>query len=168
MTARHEESARTSAAGSRTSRLGAGAGWGLVATVVMSAVMVLGMVTGVSPLPKPIPAALVATTLGPLPQPGLLALAAVAHLAYGGAAGAVLAGLIRRVNVWVAAAYGIVLWTLMGLVWLPYVGWGLFGTAVTPKVAVATLVLHLVYGVVLGLLLGRHGVSRSADGGEQT
>jgi hypothetical protein len=27
---------------------------------------------------------------------------------------------------------------------------GLFGTAITPKIAVATLVLHLIYGVTLG------------------
>ena len=47
------------------------------------------------------------------------------------------------------------MWVLMGVVFLPVVGWGLFGTSITPQIAVATLVLHLVYGLTLGLLLDR-------------
>lgn len=106
-------------------------------------------------MPKPVPAALVAHTLGPLPEPGALVLAVIAHLAYGATVGALLAGFVSRITVWVGVGYGVVLWAVMGLVWLPYLGWGLFGTAQTPRVAVATLVLHLVYGSALGLLLDR-------------
>lgn len=135
--------------------MAAGAARGVVATVAMSAVMLIGVVTGAAPIPEPIPAALVTHTLGELPQPVLAVLAVAAHLAYGAAAGVVLAGLLRRVTVWRALAYAAVLWAVMGLVWLPYLGWGLFGTAVTPAVAVATLAPHLVYGLVLGLLLDR-------------
>jgi hypothetical protein len=43
----------------------------------------------------------------------------------------------------------------MGLVWLPHLGWGLFGTAITVEIALATLLLHLVCGLTLGLLLAR-------------
>lgn len=127
----------------------------MAATVAMSVVMLAGVVTGVSPMPKPIPAALISHTFGLPPGPGLVALAVAAHLAYGAVAGTVLAGLVRRATVWWATGYGVVLWAAMGLVWLPYLGWGLFGTAVTTKIAVATLVLHLIYGVTLGLLLNR-------------
>ena len=136
-------------------RLAVGSGWALLATVAVSVLMLAATATGISPMPQPIPAALVSHTLGAAPQPGVLALAVAAHLAYGAAAGAVLAGLVPRAGVWTGAAYGVLLWVLMGLVWLPYLGWGLFGTGVTPKIAVATLVLHLVYGITLGLLLGR-------------
>ncbi|HEX3647385.1 MAG TPA: DUF6789 family protein [Pseudonocardiaceae bacterium] len=136
-------------------RLLAGAGHGALATVAMSAVMVAGLAAGVSPMPKPVPVALVAHTLGMSPGPALLVLAAAAHLAYGTVAGAVFAGLVRRVAVWQAVVFAVVLWVLMGLVWLPYLGWGVFGTGLTPKIAVATLVLHLVYGLTLGLLLAR-------------
>ncbi|GAA5126549.1 hypothetical protein GCM10025762_54270 [Haloechinothrix salitolerans] len=121
----------------------------------MSVLMLAGVASGVAPMPKPIPAALVAETFGALPESARLVLAVVSHLGYGAVAGAVLAVLVRRVNIRVATGYGAVLWALMGLVWLPYLGWGLFGTAVTPKIAVATLVLHLVYGITLGLLLDR-------------
>ena len=47
---------------------------------------------------------------------------------------------------------------------LPALGWGLFGTAVTPRVAVATLALHLVYGAVLGWTLDRDGATASHPG----
>lgn len=143
-----------------TTELTAGAVWGAPATVVMGVVMLAATATGISPMPRPIPAALVSHALGRSPGPLLVTLAVTAHLAYGAVAGAVLAGFVRRVTVWRAAGYGVVLWVLMGLVWMPYLGWGLFGAGVTPKIAVATLVLHLVYGVTLGLLLDRRRTGR--------
>lgn len=135
-------------------RLAVGAGWGVVATVVMSALMIAGVLTGISPMPKPIPVALVAHILGGgLPMPALVALGVLAHLAYGAAGGAILAGLVRHVTPTRALGYAVLLWALMDLVWLPYLGWGLLGTAITPKIALATLILHLLYGLTLGLLL---------------
>ncbi|ASU84083.1 hypothetical protein CDO52_15960 [Nocardiopsis gilva YIM 90087] len=142
----------------------AGIGWGALATVAMSVPMLAATATGISPMPKPVPMALVSHGLGAVPEPGAVALAATAHLAYGAAAGALLAGLFRRVTVLIGVAYATVLWALMGLVWLPYLGWGPFGTAETPKIAIATLVLHVVYGATLGLLLDR---SQSDGGGRR-
>lgn len=52
-------------------------------------------------------------------------------------------------------ALGVFLWLLMQVAVLPLIGWGLFGTAVTPAIAGATLVLHLIYGGVLGWGLAR-------------
>ena len=39
------------------------------------------------------------------------------------------------------------LWLGMGLVVLPFVGWGFFGPAITPVIAV---IFHLIYGVIDG------------------
>jgi hypothetical protein len=152
-----KDQSTTRGAGLSARRLVVGAGWGAVATLVMSALMLAGTAAGVSPMPKPVPVALVAHTLGSLPKPALLVLvlAVIAHLTYGASAGALLAGLVARVTVWVGVGYAVVLWAVMGLVWLPYLGWGLFGTAQTARIAVVTLVLHLVYGLTLGLLLDR-------------
>lgn len=136
-------------------RLTAAAGWGVVATLAMSVLMLLSVVSGLAPMPEPIPLALVKETVGVLPQPALMAVAAAAHLAYGALAAVVLAALAKRVSLPVGLGYGVVLWAVMGLVWLPYLGWGLFGTGITPIVVAATLVLHLVYGGTLGLLLDR-------------
>ncbi len=104
-------------------------------------------------MPKPIPQALVAHALGSVPKAALIGLAVLAHLGYGATAGAGDGaatghrGHGHRVR---RGAVGVV-----GLAWLPYLGWGLFGTGITAKIAAATVLLHLVYGTTLGLLLDR-------------
>lgn len=138
------------------SRFPSGFGWGIVATVVMSIPMIVGAIAGFLPMPRPIPAAIVGTILGQaLPRPVLMALAGGSHLAYGGIAGGALATIARPVTVMKGLGWGILLWIVMGVAWLPFLGWGLFGTGISPRVAVATLVLHLIYGVTLGWLVDR-------------
>lgn len=136
-------------------RFSGGFGWGVSATVAMSALMILGTLTGASPMPMPIPAAIVGKlTSGALPKPALMAAAAVLHLGYGGLWGGVLAaagGRTTRSGV----ALGAALWVLMGVAVLPWLGWGYFGTAQAPMIVLATLVLHLIYGATLGWGLGR-------------
>ena len=141
-------------------RLAGGFGWGVVATLAMSALMILGVLTGLSPMPAPIPAALVSKAVGGIlgagiPGPAIMILAAGAHLSYGGVAGAILAALTRSVTVWKGLGWGVVLWLIMQVAVLPLLGWGFFGAGITPLIAVATLVLHLVYGATLGLLMDR-------------
>lgn len=135
-----------------------GAGWGVLATVVMSVPMMIGMATGVALMPEPIPKALVTLVFGTgLPTPLLMALATGSHLAYGGFFGAVLVTLFPNAGLREGLMLGVLLWLVMELVVLPLLGWGVFGTAITPKIAVATLVLHLLYGATLGW-----GLCRSA------
>lgn len=137
-------------------RLSIAFGSGIIATVVMSIPMIVATVTGISPMPKPIPAAIIGTIFGPgLPKPLLLLLAAISHLLYGGFWAALFALVRRRHSVWSGLALGVLLWLIMEIIVLPALGWGLFGTAVTPKIAVATLVLHLIYGATTGYCLQR-------------
>jgi len=138
-------------------RLVTGFGWGVVATIAMSLLMIVGLATGMSPMPKPIPAAIVEQVLGQeTPKPLIMVLAAIAHLGYGGFWGAVLAATTRPVTIWKGVAMGLFLWLIMQVAVLPFLGWGVFGAAITPKIAVATLILHLVYGATLGWLLDRN------------
>ena len=144
-------------------RASMGVGWGVVATIGMSAVMITGQLSGLSPMPRPIPIALVSALLGSgLPKPALIALGATSHLVYGGLAAGVFALLVPRVTVRKGLLLGVALWLLMQLVWLPFLGWGVFGTAVTPKIAGATLVLHLVYGGLTGWLIDRRARGTAA------
>lgn len=137
-------------------RLFRGFGYGVTATIVMSMLVVLGGRSGLSPIPEPIPKAIVTAVLGVSePKPIGIGLAVGLHLAYGGAFGAVLADRVRPVTAAKGALLGIVLWVVMGLIVLPVLGWGIFGTTITPKIAVATFFLHLVYGTVLGGVLDR-------------
>lgn len=117
----------------------------------MSIPMAIGMGTGVAPMPEPIPAAIVTGLFGSgLAAPVLVVLAAGSHLGYGGVWGAVLGWGTSEVTIGTGLALGTGLWLLMQIAVLPLLGWGLFGTAITPAIAVATLVLHLIYGAVLG------------------
>lgn len=117
----------------------------------MSVLMLVGMGTGAAPMPEPIPRAIVTAIFGSgLPQPAIVGLALIFHLGYGGLWGAVLVRAAPPVTVAKGLGLGALLWLLMQLVVLPLLGWGLFGTGVTPAIAGATLVLHLVYGFVLG------------------
>lgn len=137
-------------------RFWSGAGWGVVATIAMSALMIAGVLTGMAPMPKPIPAAIVGKlTGGGLPEPATMALAVILHLGYGGFWGGAFAAVTRRVTIWRGIALGVFLWLIMQVFVLPFLGWGLFGTDQTPKIAVATLVLHLVYGATFGWLMSR-------------
>ncbi len=125
--------------------------YGLLATLGMTIVMLIGVGTSLSPMPSPIPVALAHWALGDLPKPVLMIAGGLAHFLYGGVAGAVLfAALRERVNVLWGMGFGILLWIGMQIIFLPLLGWGLFGSAVTPRIAVATLVLHLIYGAILG------------------
>ena len=130
--------------------------WGVVATIAMSIPMMIGMATGVAPMPEPIPKALVSLVFGAgLPAPLLMALSAGSHLGYGGVFGALLARLYPEAGIWEGLGLGVLLWLVMEIVVLPVLGWGFFGAAITPKIAVATLVLHLIYGAALGWGLRR-------------
>ncbi len=107
-------------------------------------------------MPIPIPVAIVGKVLGEgTPRLLLMVLGVLNHLTYGGFWGAVLAALTRPVTIWKGIGLGIFLWLIMQVAVLPFLGWGLFGMAITPAIAVATLVLHLIYGVTLGWLMDR-------------
>lgn len=129
-----------------------GFGLGVLATLGMTILMLLGVATKVSPMPHPIPVAIMAKFLGPAaPMPLLLVLGLTAHFLYGGVWGAVLWTAVPPLTVPKGVGLALLLWVVMLLAWLPFLGWGVFGSAITVKIAVATLVLHLVYGGVLGL-----------------
>lgn len=117
----------------------------------MSILMLFALVSGFSPMPQPIPKAVVVALLGTdTPKPLLMGFAIGLHLLYGGAFGALLTGFARSVTLTKGFGLGVALWILMQVTFLPFLGWGLFGTAITPKIGVATLVLHLVYGGTVG------------------
>ena len=130
--------------------------YGLLGTLLMSVIMLIGMGTGMSPIPEPIPAAIAKGLLGNVPQPVIMGFAVITHFGYGAFWGAVLFYWLQsRGTIWHGLGMGVFLWLIMELIVLPMLGWGVFGSAITPKIAVATLVLHLIYGGTLGWGLKR-------------
>lgn len=125
-------------------------GVGIVTAVVLSAIMVTGLKTGVSPMPKPLALAFATTlfdTKLPLPV-GLLF-----HVAW-----VTLWSVIYVVLFWDrltfgrALGLGLALWVLVLVAFFPYVGWGFLGLGVSPMLIVAALVSHVLFALVLWAL----------------
>lgn len=145
-------------------RFGAGFEAGAVGTLAMSVPMMLATLAGKSPMPRPIPNAIVRRVLGEDAPTALVGVATVvAHFGYGGTWGGVLAATSRRVSVKRGIGLGVTLWSVLGAVLMPRLGWGFFGRDVSKKVAPATLFLHVVYGAVVGSRLREDG-SATASG----
>lgn len=140
---------------------------GALGSLLMFIVMAVGIHgTGIAPFNVP-PSAAFLTKLGlnagPLPL--------VAHFGYGATWAVALAALYGSDASWkegLTLAGG--LWLFMMLVYSPFIGWGVFGFggaghSLPPgdplylgnpvKYVVSTLLLHVVYGVVIGTLVPR-------------
>jgi len=135
--------------------------YGLIATLLMTVIMLLGTVSGISPMPAPIPVVLVKTVFGAMPKPVLMILGFIAHFIYGGVAGGIFVLFFKKSFQRNGFLWGVILWLIMQIIFLPILGWGLFGSALTPKIAVATLILHLIYGGTLGYYLAKRNVPAS-------
>jgi hypothetical protein len=122
-------------------------GVGIVTALLLSAVMVPALKLGVSPFPRPLGLAFAETLLGralPLPV-GLLF-----HVTYVTFWSVVFVVLFRHnPSLRSALTLGLALWGLVLVVFFPVVGWGFLGLAVSPKLIVASLVIHLLFGVFL-------------------
>ena len=59
-------------------------------------------------------------------------------------------------------SFGIAAWILMMVVIMPMAGAGLFGLDMGMMAPVMTLMLHVIYGAVLGLVFGRLGIASAA------
>ncbi len=125
--------------------------FGIIGTFFMTLIMLIGMTTGISPIPEPIPVAIAETILGTAAQPALMIFGMVAHFAYGAVAGYILFAIAKDTKpILQGLGWGLLLWLIMHLLFLPFIGWGFFAGAVNVKVIPATLILHLIYGGILG------------------
>jgi hypothetical protein len=122
-------------------------GVGIVNGLLLSAVMVSAFKSGVSPLPKPVGLAFAETVLGgPLPLPVGL----VFHLAYVTFWSMAFVAFLREsLTLRNALVLALALWIGALVVFFPIIGWGFLGLAISPKLIVASLVPHVLFGVFL-------------------
>jgi len=128
----------------------AGVAAGVIATVVLSALMMLKGMMGMMPD---------LDVIGMLS--GMMGAAAaigwIAHFVIGAVYGLIFAGVFGTVDMGGAVlrgiGLGIVGWLVMMIVLMPMVGGGLFGLSMPSgmMVPVATLILHVIFGVVFGV-----------------
>ena len=128
---------------------------GLAATVVLSLLMVLKAMMGVMPqldLPK-----MLAGMLGSpdMPIVGWILHFAIGIVIYGVAIAALDDSLPGSSRVGHGIMLGVIGWLVMMVVLMPMVGAGLFGMNMGVMAPVMTLVLHLIFGAVLGWMYGK-------------
>jgi hypothetical protein len=133
-----------------------GLGWGAVATVVMGAATLLAMALHLWPLARPLSVLGAQAALGSgRALPWLFLTAALVQLVYGALCGGLLSLLSEPVTMASALGLGLLRWFGTQVLVLPALGWTEFGLALTPSIALVTLIPHLAYAVSLGWLMGR-------------
>jgi hypothetical protein len=132
--------------------IGKGILGGLVATVVLSAIMMMKDAMGVMPQLNIIQ--MLATMMGVSAAIGW-----VMHFMIGGLWGLLFALAYRVVpggsHVRKGIVFGIGAWLMMMVAVMPMAGAGLFGMAMGMMAPVMTLMLHIIFGAVLGLVHGK-------------
>jgi uncharacterized membrane protein YagU involved in acid resistance len=130
-----------------------------VATGVLSVLMVMKGAMGLMPELNPI--GMISHMLG-APMPVGWAMHFMIGIVWG-IAYALIARNLPGGPVWVKGAlFSVAPWLLMMIVMMPMAGAGLFGMAHGMPAPVMTLVLHLVFGAVLGLTYGARASSLNA------
>lgn len=124
---------------------------GFIATIVLSALMIAKSFAGLAPQLNAIH--MLAGILGSGPAGGW-----IAHFVIGTIFWGVLYALLDPSLPgphWIRGAiFSIGPWLLMMVIVMPVAGAGLFGMHIGPVAPVATFMLHIVYGVVLGATYG--------------
>lgn len=141
-----------------------GAAWGLTATVVMTAVMVVGALVFRSSFARPPFPYLFIDHLMPHAGGGATAaLTVVAHFAFGALMGLLFSFFSEPMTRAKGVGFATLVWAVMQVIFVPWLGWGDFAfmhsSAFIQSSAWAfilyTLVLHMIYGVTLGVLGAR-------------
>lgn len=132
---------------------------GFVATVVLSAIMIMKSIMGLMPDVNAIAmlTAMANNMLGTPPTPlvGWLIHLLIGTVLWGLLFGA-LYGRLPGDKPWVKGiVFSIGAWLIMMIVLMPMAGAGLFGLGIGIHAPIATLVLHLIYGAVLGAVFGQ-------------
>ena len=141
-----------------------GAAWGLTATVVMTAVMVIGALVFRSSFARPPFPYLFVDHL--MPQAGAGATAAftvLTHFAFGALMGMLFAFFSEPMTLAKGVGFGTLVWSVMQVIFVPWLGWGDFAFIHSGAFVHSsawsflwyTLILHMVFGVTLGLLGAR-------------
>ncbi len=122
-------------------------GVGVAVSILTATFMAAGIKSGVSPLPKSLGLAFAETVLGrtlPLPV-GLLF-----HTVWTTAFSVLYVILFRDALTFMRALWlAIALWLLVLVFFFPFVGWGFFGFAVSPKMIAGAAVPHLLFAIFL-------------------
>ena len=126
---------------------------GLAATVALSVIMVAKGMMGLMPELNVI--AMLSAMMQSAPIVGWIAHFMVGMLAWGVGFVLVSGILPGRTSLGKGISFGIAAWVMMMLVIMPMAGAGFFGLKMRMMAPVMTLMLHVIYGAVLGSVYGK-------------
>jgi hypothetical protein len=128
---------------------------GLIAAIITTIINLAGRAAGV--LSEAMDLKLMAEfAIDPAAHPaGALALGSVIHIIAGGVVGSIYAFLVRSYTAKSGLFFMLAFWLVMMLVVSPLAQRGLFGIKLGLAFPIATLILHVVFGAVMGSLAQR-------------
>lgn len=126
---------------------------GFVATVVLSAMMLIKGAMGVMPGLDPIQ--MIAGMVGASAAVGWLGHFLIGTIAWGGGFAVLNSVIPTDSQMMKGILFGIAAWLLMMVATMPMAGAGFFGLGIGIMAPVLTLVLHVVFGAVLGGVYAR-------------
>jgi uncharacterized membrane protein YagU involved in acid resistance len=98
-----------------------------------------------------------------LSRPTHTALTIVGHFGYGASVGALYGAFARRPQISTAIVYGLAVWSISYLGWLPAIGLHQHASKEPQERNFLMVVAHVVWGLTLGLLLRRQNAVRGDD-----
>lgn len=118
---------------------------GIISGVLLAVIQSVTHKVGISPIPKPVSLVFADKLLGvKLSLPIGLSF----HVAYITFWSGVIVAVFRKKLTFMKIFWtALFMWLILLTVFFPFIGWGIFGAAVGPKVVVAALVLHLLFAV---------------------
>ncbi len=140
--------------------LSRGLGAGLAATLVLSIIMVAKGMMGLMPELNVI--AMLSNMMKSPPVVGWVVHFMIGALAWGLGFVAVFQILPGKTDIAKGISFGIAAWLMMMLAVMPMAGAGFFGMKMGMVAPVMTLMLHVIYGAVLGLVYAKLGSEKVA------
>ena len=135
--------------------IGRGIGAGLAATAVLSMIMVAKGIMGLMPELDVI--GMLSSMMDTAPAVGWVMHFVIGMLAWGVGFVVFHRLLPGRSDVAKGISFGVAAWFMMMLAIMPMAGAGLFGLKMGPIAPMMTLMLHAIYGAVLGLVYAKLG-----------
>lgn len=133
---------------------------GLVATAVLSMIMLAKGMMGLMPELNVI--AMLSSMMNSVPVVGWIVHFMIGVLAWGLGFVAVARFLPGSSDLTKGISFGIAAWAMMMLAVMPMAGAGFFGLKMGMMAPVMTLMLHVIYGAVLGFVYGKLGSKTTA------
>ena len=131
----------------------------MAATMVLSMIMVAKGMMGLMPELNVI--AMLSSMLKTAPIFGWAAHFMIGALAWGLGFVAVSRMLPGKTDVAKGISFGVVAWVMMMVAVMPMAGAGIFGLKMGMMAPMMTLMLHVIYGAVLGLVYGKLGAEKA-------